>query len=263
MLPAIFVSHGAPTLPLTDSPAKRFLQGLGAALGERPKAILAVSAHWETASPMVSSVRINETIHDFRGFPQALTEMRYPAPGAAALADRVRALLGAAGMACAVEHSRGLDHGAWVPLMLMYPAHDIPVAQLSLQTSQGPEHALRVGQALAALRDEGFLVIGSGSFTHDLSDFRAYRDALLAAEPASVSEFADWFDLALTEGRVKDLLAYRRKAPYAAKNHPTEEHLLPLFVALGAGATPVSRLHASVEHEVLRMDVYAFGNGAA
>lgn len=261
MLPTLFVSHGAPTLPLTDAPAKRYLQTLGDILPERPKAVLMVSAHWETDVPSVNAVAINDTIHDFGGFPDALYKIAYPAQGSAPLAERVSDLLADSGQPTRFDARRGLDHGAWVPLMLMYPEHDVPVVQLSVQSELGPAHHMALGRALAALRSQGVLVIGSGSFTHDLSEFHAFRDAIAAPEPTWVSAFADWFDAALREGRTADLLAYRRLAPHASKNHPTEEHLLPLFVALGAaGDSPaVERLHASTTHGVLRMDVYAFG----
>lgn len=261
MLPTLFVSHGAPTLPLTDAPAKTFLQGLPDLLPTRPSAILVVSAHWETWTPTVNAVARQETIHDFGGFQRELYEIQYPAPGSALFAERVAALLGDAGLPCALDRARGLDHGAWVPLMLMYPDADIPVVQLSVQSHQGPEHHLAMGRALSALRAEGVLVIGSGSFTHDLSEFRRYRDVTLEPEPAWVTQFADWFDQALADGRTADLLNYRQAAPFAAKNHPTEEHLLPLYVALGAAGSDggTERLHASTTHGVLRMDVYAFG----
>jgi 4,5-DOPA dioxygenase extradiol len=267
MLPSLFVSHGAPTLPLTDAPAKRFLEGLGATIDAahgRPRAIVVVSAHWETAAPMVNAVATNETIHDFYGFPAALYEMRYPAPGSAAVAARVAELLGQAGMPTGTDWQRGLDHGAWVPLQLMYPGADIPVVQLSIQSHLGPAHHLRVGRALAPLRAEGVLILASGSFTHDLSEFRTYRNALDAPEPEWVSGFADWFSAALTSVNLDDLLAYRSRAPYAAKNHPTDEHLLPIYVALGAaGAEPVARhLHRSATFVILRMDVWEFESQA-
>ena len=256
-LPSLFLSHGAPTLPLTDTPARAFLQHLGATL-ERPKAILVISAHWETAAPMVSAVDRNDTIHDFGGFPRALYEMRYPAPGSPSVAARAADLLRAAGLDCGIDQRRGLDHGAWVPLMLMYPQADIPVLQLSVQPHLGPEHHLRLGRALAPLRQEGVLIIGSGSFTHDLSEFRGHGPNDPA--PQWVNSFADWFHAALMEHRFDDLLGYRKQAPFATKNYPTEEHLLPLYAALGAAgenARP-KRLHASATYSVLRMDVYAF-----
>jgi 4,5-DOPA dioxygenase extradiol len=265
-LPAIFLSHGAPTLPLDDVAARAFLADLGrridAAFG-RPRVILVASAHWETASPEVSAPAVNDTIHDFHGFPPALYAMRYPAPGAPALAARTTDLLHAAGLPAAIDPDRGLDHGAWVPLLLMYPDADIPVAQVSVQTHLGPAHHLRLGHALAPLRDEGVLVVGSGAYTHNLMELRGLRQQGITQEPAWVTSFADWAHAALLEGRVDDLLAYRRLAPSGARNHPTEEHLLPLFVAMGAGgAQEVRHLHASTTHAALRMDVYGFGAAA-
>jgi 4,5-DOPA dioxygenase extradiol len=262
MLPSLFLSHGAPTLPLTDAPARTFLSGLGN-LVPRPKAILVVSAHWETASPMVSAVERNETIHDFYGFPRQLYELTYPAPGQPSLAKEVADLLGAAGLSCGIDTARGLDHGAWVPLLLMYPSADIPVLQLSIQPHLGPAHHLVLGRALGRLRGEGVLIIGSGSLTHDLSEFRG--QGLDAPAPGWVSSFGDWFGEKLAARRTSDLLDYRRQAPFAAKNHPSEEHLLPLYAALGAAGEEwrADRLHASATYGILRMDVYAFDAAAA
>jgi 4,5-DOPA dioxygenase extradiol len=257
-LPTIFLSHGSPMLALQDSPARRFLQGLGQSLG-RPQAIVVVSAHWETrGGPAVSLAQRPETIHDFGGFPRALFEMQYPAPGAPATAARASALLEAAGIPFGASGQRGLDHGAWVPLSLMYPQADIPVTQLSVVRDASPADHERLGLALAALRHEGVLVVGSGSLTHNLYEFRG--QALDAPVPDWVSGFESWMKLRLEASDRAALLDYRRVAPHAAKNHPTEEHLLPLFVALGA-AGPDARarlLHASVEHGVLAMDAYAF-----
>ena len=145
-----------------------------------------------------------------------------------------------------------------MPLSLVYPQADIPVLQLSVQPHLGPEHHLRVGRALAPLRDEGVLIIGSGSFTHDLSEFRGHNPNDLA--PNWVNSFADWFDAALAKGQIDVVIDYRRRAPFATKNHPTEEHLLPLYAALGAAGenARAKRLHASSTYSVLRMDVYAF-----
>jgi len=256
-LPSLFLSHGAPTLPLTDTPARAFLSQFGRTL-ERPKAILVVSAHWETETPAVNAVDRNETIHDFGGFPRALYELKYPAPGNSVLAAEIAGTLRNAGFACAVDTKRGLDHGAWVPLMLMYPQADIPVLQLSVRPHLGPLHHLRVGRALASLRKQGVLIIGSGSFTHDLSEFRGHGPNDPA--PDWVNRFADWFHGALTKNDTDALIDYRRQAPFAAKNHPTEEHLLPLYTALGAAGEDAraERLHASATYSVLRMDIYAF-----
>jgi 4,5-DOPA dioxygenase extradiol len=245
-------------LALQDSPARRFLQELGKSL-ERPKAIVVVSAHWETRSgPAVSLAERPETIHDFGGFPRALFEMQYPAPGAPDAAQRTAALLKAQGIPVGRSAQRGLDHGAWVPLSLMYPDADIPVTQLSVVHSASPAVHERLGNALAALRGEGVLVVGSGSLTHNLYEFRG--QGIDAPVPHWVSEFEAWMKAGLENSDRAALLDYRSVAPFAVQNHPTEEHLLPLFVAMGA-AGPEARatqLHASFEHGVLAMDAYAF-----
>lgn len=257
-LPVLFVSHGSPMLALQDSPARRFLEGLGASL-PRPKAVLAVSAHWETmGAPAVSLARQPATIHDFGGFPRALFEIQYPAPGAPALAERAAELLGAAGTPAQRSADRGLDHGAWVPLRLMYPGADLPVAQMSILRDGDPAAHRRIGQALAALRDEGVLVLASGSLTHNLHEFRG--QAVDAPSQDWVDGFGNWMKARLEANDQDALLDYRRSAPFAVRNHPTEEHLLPLFVAMGAAGPQARarRLHASVEHGVLAMDAYAF-----
>lgn len=260
-MPSLFLSHGAPTLPLTDAPARAFLKELGSTL-KRPKAIVVASAHWETLAPTVNAVERNETIHDFYGFPRSLYDLRYDAPGSPALAAKIADRLKAAGFDGAIDQRRGLDHGAWVPLLLMYPNADVPVLQVSIQPQLGPAHHIRVGRALAELRRDDVLIIGSGSFTHDLSEFRGHGPNDPA--PAWVNGFADWFDTALTQQRTADLINYRRLAPFASKNHPTEEHLLPLYVALGAAGehAHAERLHASATYGVLRMDVYSFDDHA-
>ena len=261
-IPPIFVSHGAPTLAIEDVPARHFLEGL-AALLPRPRAILAVSAHWETAAPSVNAVAVNDTIHDFRGFPEELYQLRYPAPGSPLVAGEVAELLDDAGLECRVDEERGLDHGAWVPLILAYPDAHIPVVQLSIQTALGPGHHYHLGRALEPLTRDDVLIMGSGSFTHDLSILRPSSGQGFGSateEPEWVRSFAEWMDRAILDDRIGDLLAYRRLAPNAERNHPTEEHLLPLFVALGAaGENPrAERLHSSVSHGVLRMDAYRF-----
>jgi 4,5-DOPA dioxygenase extradiol len=257
MFPALFLSHGSPMLALTDDPARDFLRGLGRELG-RPDAILVASAHWETPRPALNSVARNTTIHDFYGFPPELFAMRYEPPGAPALAEKAAALLQQTGMPADIDTQRGLDHGAWVPLCLMYPDADIPVLQVGIQSQQDPAHHLRIGQALAPLRADNVLIIGSGSFTHNLGRLR--RDAINAPQPPDVVAFSEWFDAAIRDGRQDDLLHYRTRAPYAVQQHPTDEHLLPLYVALGAGgATPTAeRLHSSAMYASLRMDAYAF-----
>ncbi len=257
MIPALFLSHGSPMLALTDAPARDFLRGLGQTI-ERPSAILVASAHWETPVPAFNAVTRNATIHDFYGFPPALFAMRYEPPGAPDLARHAAHLLAAAGMTSTIDAQRGLDHGAWVPLTLMYPDADIPVLQVGIQSSLDPAHHLRLGRALAPLRADNVLVIGSGSFTHNLSRLRP--GSVDAPQPPDVVAFADWFDAAIGEGRMADLLEYRARAPFAVQQHPTDEHLLPLYVAMGAGGEAVSaeRLHSSAMYSGLRMDAYAF-----
>lgn len=257
-LPALFISHGSPMLAIEDSPARRFLIELGKSL-PRPRAIIVASAHWESlGGPAVSMAVRPETIHDFGGFPAELFAIEYPAPGAPDVAEGAAGLLEQSGFAVKRSPARGLDHGAWVPLRLMYPDADIPVAQVSVLRGATPVEHEKMGQALSVLRDEGVLIIGSGSFTHNLYEFRG--QGIDAPVQAWVSDFGTWMNTALRENRRDALLDYRRQAPSAARNHPTEEHLLPLFVAMGAAGNEAQaeRLHASVEYGVLAMDVYAF-----
>jgi 4,5-DOPA dioxygenase extradiol len=258
-LPSIFVSHGAPTLALEQNETVSFLQRLGAELG-RPHAILCVSAHWGTRLPLASAAERPDTIHDFGGFPDALYRMRYHAPGAPELAARATDLLAQAGIDAHLTPDRGLDHGAWVPLKLLYPAADVPVTQLSIQPQAGPAHHFRMGQALAHLRREGVLVLATGSATHNLS-----RLGQGSAPPEWAAKFDEWLYEQITVGAYEELLNYRRLAPFAEMAHPTEEHLLPLFVAMGAGsAGPEARgecQHRGWTYGSLSMAAYSF-NGA-
>jgi 4,5-DOPA dioxygenase extradiol len=258
MLPTIFVSHGSPMTAIMDSPARHFLATLGGKL-PRPRAILVASAHWDTDRPTLNAVSHNTTMHDFYGFPRALYDLQYAPPGAPELAARAAMLLQKAGFSAGLDETRGLDHGAWVPLLLAYPAADIPVLQLSVQSRRGAAHHLALGAALRPLRDEGVLIMGSGSFTHDLRRFRG-GVALDAPETPDVTAFAHWMDEKILAADLASLADYRRLAPHAADEHPTEEHLVPLHVALGAAGPSchAERLHSSVEFGFLRMDTYAF-----
>lgn len=244
MLPSLFISHGSPMLALTPTPAHHFLRQLGKRLS--PKAIVVVSAHWETLSPAVSISAWPDTIHDFGGFPRALFECQYPAPGEPALAKRMAALLNAQ----CVE--RGLDHGAWVPLSLMFPDAGVPVVSVSLPVRWSNDELAELGKQLAVLRNEGVLVIGSGSLTHNLYEIMPLDSQV----PKWVDTFADWVNARLMDNDRHALLNWQ-DAPYAHHNHPTPEHFQPLLVAMGAGGR-ASQLHHSVEHGVLAMDVYAF-----
>src|SRR5512141_1025377 len=169
-LPTLFLSHGSPMHAIEPGAAGRAWKTLGRTL-PRPRAVLMVSAHWETAVPMLTGNPKPQTIHDFGGFPKELYALSYAAPGDPALAARAVALLKNAGITAGVDGCRGLDHGAWVPLRWMYPGHDVPVIQLSVQTELGAAHHLRLGRALAPLADEGVLIVGSGHTTHNLRDW--------------------------------------------------------------------------------------------
>jgi len=227
----------------------------------RPRAIVVASAHWLAPRPQVGAAAVPETIHDFGGFPQALFDLRYPAPGDPALAQRVAGLLGDAGLHADVDPSRGLDHGVWVPLRLLYPDADIPVVPLSIQPALGPAHQFAVGRALAPLRDDGVLVIGSGSITHNLHDWRG-RDGV---EAEYVRPFTAWVETRMRADDTEALLDYRRQAPFAARAHPTDEHLLPLFVAMGAagGTLGAQRIDAGIDMGFLAMDLYRFDGAEA
>jgi len=255
-LPSLFVSHGAPTLVLQEDATQRFLKRLGGLI-PRPRAILCVSAHWTTQRPTLSAASRPETIYDFYGFPDALYDLTYPAAGAPELAEQAQRLIEGAGIECDVHPDRGLDHGAWVPLMLMYPEADIPVVQLSVQPRQAAEFHYRVGKALASLRSQGVLVLASGGATHNLRDARFDPQSPTADY---VMRFADWLERNITTNNLDELLNYADRAPDAAANHPTPEHLLPLYVALGAGVnhSEVMALHRAYAYHSLALDAYAW-----
>ena len=257
-LPSLFVPHGAPTFALHPGAAGAALAKVAASLA-RPRAIVVVSAHWETASPTVGFAERPETIHDFWGFPDELYAMRYPATGCREASGEVLDALLTAGFAAQPDASRGLDHGAWLPLRLMYGEADVPVLPLSIQSHLGVEHHYRVGLALAALAARGFLILASGNLTHNLSDFqRASRQG--GQMPAYVRGFSDWIWSRLQAHDLPALLDYRQQAPDALRAHPRDEHLLPLYVALGAAGEKAvaQRLHAGVDDYVIAMDAFAF-----
>ena len=257
-LPTLFVSHGAPTLAIDDGPAHRFLKTCGDRLG-KPRGILMLSAHYEASTATVTTSEFPDTIHDFRGFPNALYDITYPAPGNPLLARRVSEMLSTAGIKMNLDEQRGLDHGAWIPLSLMYPDADVPVVQLSIDARKDAAYHLRLGEVLRPLRDEGVLIIGSGGATHNLSHaLRSPQDAALADWAHS---FREWLADTVENDRRDDLANYRDIAPDANRNHPTDEHLLPLLCAIGA-TTPGEarrRIHASDTYGALAMDAYMFG----
>jgi 4,5-DOPA dioxygenase extradiol len=257
--PSVFISHGAPSLVIEDVPARAFLKGYGESLG-KPRAIVIASAHFTSSRPAVVGDERPGMIYDFGGFAPELYRMVYPAPGDPVVAIKVAGLLQAAGFAPAVVKNRGYDHGAWVPLMLMYPQADVPVVQLSVQPHLGAEHHIGVGRALASLGDEGILVVGSGSASHNLEAFFRSGLAADAPPPQWVAAFDDWIREKAEAGAADDLAHYRERAPYARENHPSEEHILPLHVALGAAGDGAKgkRVHTSHSHGVLTMDAYTF-----
>lgn len=254
MLPSLYISHGSPMLALEPGASGPALARLASEL-PRPQAILVVSAHWESRRLLLTAAERPETWHDFGGFPAALYAVQYPAPGAPQLAEAIARQLDAADLPAELDARRPFDHGAWVPLSLMYPDADIPLLQLSLPSQLGPELQTRVGRALASLREQGILLIGSGSITHNLGelDWRAGPDVIMPWAKA----FRDWMVERLEAGDEQALHHYRQLAPSAVRNHPSEEHLLPLFFARGAGGS-FSVAHTGFTYGALGMDIYRF-----
>lgn len=260
-IPTLFVSHGSPMTAVEPGLAGPAWSKLAATL-PRPRAVLIASAHYETDVPMLTAHAKPHTIHDFHGFPDPLYALRYPAPGEPAIAAQAAALLRQAGLAAGLDGTRGLDHGAWVPLRYMYPAADVPVVELSVQPSRGAAHHLAVGRALAPLADDGVLVIGSGHATHNLHDWQAQRRSSGALP--YVAEFADWLADRLVANDEDALSHWRERGPHASRAHPSDEHLMPLFVAFGAAGpgAHVDRVHRDIVQGALAMDAYRFGAAA-
>lgn len=253
-MPVMFVSHGAPDALLKAPDAVACWREIGRQIPE-PTAILVVSAHWEARHPTLSLAGAPETLHDFSGFPAALHRMQYPAPGAPDLAERAASLIRDAGMAVELHPGRGLDHGAWVPLLAMYPDANVPVVQLSLMRNAGPAEHLALGRALASLREAGVLILASGAVTHNF-DWIDWRGE--AAPLPQARAFADWVGERLAENDETALLDYRA-AEHGAEAHPVEEHFLPLFVALGAAGDDVSvRYQPRFAYGGLAMDTYVW-----
>lgn len=255
MFPSLYISHGSPMLALEPGASGPALARLAAQM-PKPRAIVIVSAHWESNELLVSGNPQPDTWHDFGGFPKALFEVQYPAPGHPQLAAEVVELLKTAELPARIDPKRPFDHGVWVPLSLMYPQADIPVVQVSLPTRGGPPLQTRVGHALASLREHGVLLIGSGSITHNLRelDWHAGPESV---EPWAKS-FRDWMIEKLAANDEAALHDYRLQAPNAVRNHPSDEHLLPLYFARGAGGA-FSIAHQGFTMGALGMDIYRFG----
>lgn len=256
-LPTLFLSHGAPDLPIRTGGTQDFLKGLFQNI-PTPKAILVVSAHWLTAQPTISTAAHPATIYDFGGFPPHLYDLVYPAPGYPDLAEKIAKHLTQTGFPTRTSKERGYDHGVWTPLILADPAGQIPVVPLSIQPQETPDYHARLGKNLAFLRDEGVLIIGSGAATHNLYSFGSSYNA---TPPTWAIAFDAWLADTLAKNDITSLVNYRNLAPYAAQNHPTEDHLLPLFVALGAGTNLAGRgrqIHRGFTYGAFSMAAYAF-----
>lgn len=255
-LPSLFVSHGAPTFALEPGLAGPRLTALGSAL-PRPEAVLVVSPHWTTPSPRVGLTAQPQTIHDFGGFDPALYRIDYPAPGHPRLAHKAVETLNAAGWTAHADERRGLDHGAWVPMLHLFPLADVPVFQVSLPSRLDAVSAWAFGEALAPLAGEGVLIVGSGSLTHNLAEFRSGP----GREEGYAAEFAAWVRDAAVQGDSDRLRQTLSLAPHATRAHPTTEHFLPLLVAAGAAApaSPATVIDGGITHGVLSMDTFVFG----
>jgi 4,5-DOPA dioxygenase extradiol len=258
-LPALFVSHGAPLFALDAGTTGPALAAWAQTLPQTPRGIVLMSPHWMTRGLAVMTNPAPATWHDFGGFPAALYQLQYPAPGSTALAAQVLALLAQAGLAAQPDAQRPLDHGAWVPLMHLFPQAQIPVVQVALPVGYGPKQVFALGQALAGLREQGVLVVGSGSMTHNLGEF--FGGARATAP--YVLEFSRWVEAAVQRGDSTALLNYRELAPHAHRAHPTEDHFLPLFFSLGAAGwgqdqpMQLDYLSREVMYSMLAMDAFA------
>ena len=271
-LAPLFLSHGSPMTALEPGEVGPFWQRLGPAMtraSQRPAAIIAISAHSLAREPVLMAAARHATVHDFSGFPPALYQLHYNAPGAPALAQTAAGLIRSAGLPVQVQPEGGLDHGIWAPLRFIWPHADIPVLPLAFPPDWSPARLMALGRALAPLTRQGVLVYGTGSITHNLRLlFGAAMPALDAPEITESAAFRSWFAERTQAGDTDALLDYRRQAPFAALMHPSDEHLLPFYVALGAAEVPSGgplglRIHDSLTYGCLGMDGYAFGAGAA
>jgi 4,5-DOPA dioxygenase extradiol len=258
--PAIFVSHGAPTYAMAPGKAGAQLGELGRRLTaglNTPRAILILSPHWMTNEVQVCTVQQPQTIHDFGGFPAPLYKMRYPVLGSPSVAARVIELLQQAFIPASGTDRYGLDHGAWVPMMHLFPQANIPTLQVSLPVNATPRSVMAMGAALRPLLKEGVLILGSGSLTHNLYEIE--RDSIHAASYAQI--FQEWIRNALVSGQHEKVVNADALAPDFARAHPTTEHFLPLLFALGASTLgdKLEVLAGGIEHHVLSMESYVFG----
>lgn len=259
--PVFFISHGAPTFALEPGKLGANLNALGKELSG-VRAVLVVSPHWQTQGLRVMANKSPATLHDFGGFPRELYDLQYPAPGHPSFAAEAGQLLVEAGFKVSLDDKRGLDHGAWVPLRHLLPAADVPVFQVSMPYALDAAGAVRLGRALSPLRERGVLIVGSGTMTHNL--YEVGQSDTRAAD--YVREFASWVRQAVFSRDVAKLADYRQSAPHAERAHPTEEHFLPLLVAMGAigasgGAPAAQAIEGETTYGVLSMESYVWGMG--
>lgn len=254
--PALFVSHGSPMLAVEPGALGVKLAELGKHW-DQVRGIVVVSPHWQTKALKVGSHLQPATIHDFGGFPRVLYTLNYPAPGSQVLAQQVLQTLALSDIKAELDAAQGLDHGVWVPLLHLRPQADIPVVPVSLPEDATPETALALGRALGSLRDKGIAIVGSGSMTHNLNEFRG---AQVTQPQAYIAEFSNWVQSHIKARDIKAMIHYRTQAPHAFRAHPTDEHFLPLFVALGASTEQDSMqvIDTEVRYGMLSMESYAW-----
>jgi 4,5-DOPA dioxygenase extradiol len=262
-MPVLFVSHGSPMFALEHGSTAPALRAWAASLPTPPRGIVIMSPHWMARTALVMTGPQPTTWHDFGGFDPRLYQMQYPAAGDPALAQQVIALLQAADVAAQGDAQRPFDHGAWVPLMHLFPQANIPVVQVALPVDYTPQSLMATGAALASLRAQGILLVGSGSMTHNLGEFMQGRPSLTDTAAPYALEFSRWIEQVVSSGDKTAMLAYREQAPHAVRAHPTDEHFATIYFALGAaawgsGAKPdVQYVSREVMYKYLAMDAFA------
>ncbi|WP_392559954.1 dioxygenase family protein [Orbus mooreae] len=258
-LPVVFITHGSPMLAVEPGKTGPLLTKLGQELNKQDiKAVLMISAHWLTRhSPMLTASVELETIHDFGGFPNTLYQLQYPAKGSPDIAKEIQQQLQQSGLSVGIDKQRGLDHGAWVPLQYLFPKADIPIIELSMPWPMDAAGAIKFGTALKTLRDNGILIITSGSMTHNLYDV-GYDNGI---EANYIKPFVNWVENTVKSHDLTAMANYRTLAPYAAQAHPTDDHFLPLAIALGCSdeGEKITELDAGVTYQALAMNNYVFG----
>lgn len=256
-LPALFIAHGSPGLALEESEYTQFLKSLGQKMLPRPKAIIVFSAHWESPVQCVDEVELQWTMHDFYGFPKDIYEIEYGAPGAPELSKKIQQLFEANNLPYQVIRDRGLDHGAWVILRLLYPDADIPIVALSIDTNRSPKEQYEIGKMLSTLRQDNVLIVGSGGLVHNL---RLLRDESAATW---ATEFDDWVGDKLQSWNLDMLFEYDKRAPHARDAVPTygKEHFVPLLYAMGGAddERTATRLYQQYQYGSLSLNCWAFG----